>query len=896
MLMKPWYEVVELNSLIRSGQLQETEFTADLIDVIEGNASVHYEDPQKFYNLTYLSRGLKRLLHAVQSRLKNNQGNAIIKLQTPFGGGKTHALIAVYHYIKHGQKILDIMPNSLSILNANIVSLGGTHLNPLEGHELGNTYIHTIWGEIAYQLGGKEGYEIFEANDMSRISPGKDKMKKFLQKYKPFLILLDEMVEYITKARGISVNSSNLGTQTLLFLQELTEVIASLSNGLLIITLPVHEQEDFSEKASEIITRMNQILGRVETTETPVERDEVPRLITKRLIKKIAFPEELEKILNYYTKQYHLNRKELPEYSTNPNFLNRMRDCYPFHPELIDTLYDKWRTIPSFQGTRAILRILAKVLTNLWSSSNDTDLICTSNIDLDSVSIRNEFLRHIKSDFDSILNSDILGTSSRAKLMDIKHPAWDNLALKITSSIFLRSFSKRKTQRGITISELKLCLLQPKIQISLLSEVIDQVKMNMWYLHNKQGRLFFNITPNLNRTIQDIQEHYTDTYEEELRKTIKSNLDSEFQSYLWPKSSNDIPDNHDLKLIIIHPTIERNSIMEMIETKGIVFRQYKNRLIFALPNSTYFTSLINQIQTKLALLELIENITQKKDDEESHIHLNEIRTRLKWINNSLSYNVRKAYSTLFDGNITISLESPRTQDESLTRWYFRELTTKDYIVKKLHYKKLIKIFLDSNNFVATKLIHEQFLVNPELIKILSSQVIQECISNGVKEGALGFATLGNHGINADSFRFDVNIEPSEIIFSKEEIILSKDISESISAALKEKLNLKEIAIPLDTPKFSPAILNKIDLKESKKSQRINSLSLEISNIDSKLIPAFYRGVIQPLQSQNAKISLEMKLDIQSDLPIPESIMDTLIPETIDQLGAKIIRLKKDEEE
>lgn len=894
--MKPWYEVVELNSLIQSGQLQETEFAADLIDIIEGNASPYYEDPQKFYNLTYLSRGLIRLLHAVQNRLKSNKGNAIIKLQTPFGGGKTHALIAVYHYIKFGKKIIDLLPEGLSILNTNIVSLGGTHLNPLEGHKVGNTYIYTIWGEIAYQLGGKDGYEIFKANDTSRISPGKDKMKKFLQKHKPFLILLDEMVEYITKARGISVNSSNLGTQTLLFLQELTEVLASLPNGLLIITLPVHEQEDFSDKASETIARMNQILGRVETTETPVERDEVPRLITKRLIEKTTFPTELEKILNYYTNQYHQNRKELPEYSTTPNFLSRMRDCYPFHPKLIDILYDKWCTIPSFQGTRAILRILAIVLTNLWTSRNEAHLIHPSNIDFSSISVRNEFQRHIKSDFDSILNSDITSSSSRAKSMDNKNPSWNNLALQITRSIFLSSFSKITAQRGITISELKLCLLQPEMTTSLLSEVIDQVQKKMWYLHNRQGRLFFTITPNLNRTIQDTKEDYSDTYEKELFKAIKSNLGSEFQSYLWPKSSNDIPDDQDLKLIVIHPTIERNSIMEMIETKGTVFRQYKNRLIFALPNSTFFNSLIDQIQTKLALLELIEHYTLKKDDKESPIHLNELKTRLKWINNSLSYSVRKTYSTLFDGNITISLESPRTQDESLTRWYLRELTTKDYIVKKLHYNKLIKIFLDSNNYISTKLLYEQFLVNPELIKIFSSRVIQECISNGVKEGALGFATLSNHGINADSFRFAVNIEPSEIFFSKEEIILSKNFSESISAALKEKINLKEIAIPLDTPEFSPAIINKIDLQESKKSQKINSLSLEISNIDSKLIPAFYRGVIQPLQSQNAKISLVMKLDIQSDDPIPVSLMETLIPETIDQLGAKIIGLKKDEEE
>ncbi|MFX0085401.1 MAG: DUF499 domain-containing protein [Candidatus Hodarchaeota archaeon] len=888
--MKPWYKIIKPNSLIRSGQLQETEFTADLLDIVEGKAPPNYQDPQKFFSITFLTKGLSRLLHSIHDKMMFKQGNPIIKLQTPFGGGKTHALIAVYHYVKNGLELSNQLPNGLSTLNIRIGTIGGTYLNPLEGRKVENIRIQTIWGEIAYQLGGKEGYQTFLANDISRVCPGKEKMKVFLQNKQPFLILLDEMVEYVTKARGISVEGSNLAIQTLLFLQELTEVLASLSRGLLIITLPVYQLEAFSEKANDTINQMNQILGRLETTETPVEREEVPKLIIKRFFESLVLPNERDEILSKYTELYRVRRKELPEYCVNPNFINRMRDSYPFHPELIDMLYDRWRSIPTFQGTRAILRILGKTLTLLWSSKTKIDLICPANINLMSGPLKNEFLRNIRPEFDLILNSDIIGINSKAKSLDMNYPAWKNLASDISCTIFLASFSQLNNQKGITNSEIKLCILRPENQPALVTEVIEQIQKKLWYIHYNQGKFFFDFTPNLNRTIQNMKENYRDSYEEELRKIIKKHIGSEFPCYLWPKSSNDISDNAKIKIIVVHPSNSRNFLEELIERKGTSFRIYKNSLIFALPNEVFLSSLIDLIQTKLALIEL-KNLYDIRKDDKSHDHIIEIKNRLIKIENSLSYNVRKVYSTLFDGKSIISLEIPQTRDEPLTTWYYRELTIKDYIAKRLHHSKLVSLFLGSNSLVSTKLMLEQFFMNPKLMKVLSSQVIQECICSGVKEGAIGLATAMKNIIDVESFRFLTEMNPSEITFSNNEVILTNEISDAILRTIKENPELKEIEIPLKLKKFSQQIMVKKVLNDYRITQKTSSLSFQVSDLDSKFIPAFYRGVLQPLQSKNMKISLVLSLEVQSEEQIPESFMDTLIPETIDQLGAKLTRIK-----
>lgn len=887
--MKPWYEIVLPHSIIQSGHIKENFFVADLGNIIQGSASSDYSNPRMFFQRTFLTKGLLNLLNAVQTKLCNEEGSGIIKLQTPFGGGKTHALISIYHYATNGVEIHDYLPKSLSPFKTKVVTIIGTNLNPLEGRNDHNICIHTIWGDIAYQIAGVDGYKEFEANDVNRISPGRDKLANFFQKHEQILLLFDEMAEYITKARGISVNESNLGIQTLLFLQELTEAIASLPQGLLVITLPAHEYEDFSETKFDIVNRINRILGRVETTETPFEREDIYRLITKRLIQKVLLQESRDDIVSDYLKIYQNKRQELPERIQDPSFFDKMKDSYPFHPELIDLLYDKWCSLPSFQGIRAILRILTRTLSYLWVSKEKIDLILPLNINFHRSDLTNDFVHHVNVQFASILNSDVIGSDSNAIFLDKKYPEWNNLASGISQTIFLFSFTQGEIPRGLTLSELKLNLIRPQFPITPISQILYQLQTTLYHIHFKDGRYFFSYEPNLNRKIQDIKGLFQEEFEEEMRKEIKKHVGKDFKTLIWPNSSNEIPDDRQLKIVLIHPSIIKNSLKDWLELKGNTFRQNKNTIIFGLPHNSHLIDLRDLIQTKLALNEL------KKKTSKNNEYSLEIKQQQDRINEVLSYHIRKTYSILYDGVNTISLGLPSVEYEPLTRWYHGELLAREFIVTKLHFRVLNELFFSSERCISTQQVLEQFFVNPNLVKIESTKIIQQTICWGVEEGAFGIAILKEEKIQTKSFFFSVKLAPTQIIFTPNEFLLSKEIAKTIASQIADNPEIKEVIIPKELDGTFPSeLIFKSTSETPTRPQEFYSLSIEVQDLESKSLPAFYRGVLVPLESKKAEISMKIKLDVKCKQEILETMIDTTIKETINQLGARITKMIKKE--
>ncbi|MFX0124533.1 MAG: DUF499 domain-containing protein [Candidatus Hodarchaeota archaeon] len=889
--MLSWYEIILPHSMILSGHIKENLFIADLSNIIQGSAPVDYSNPQMFFQQTFLTKGLINLLNSVSTKLGSGEGSGIVKLQTPFGGGKTHALISIYHYATSGDEIHDYLPKNLPAFKTRVGSIVGTNLNPVEGRNAHNICIRTIWGDIAYQLAGIDGYKEFEANDLTRISPGKEKLVNFFRKFDNFLLLFDEITEYITKARGISVNESNLGIQTLLFLQELTEAIASLSHGLLVITLPTQEYEDFSETKLDIINKINRILGRVETTETPIEREDLYRLISKRLVKKVLLQEARDEIVSNYLKIYQNKRSELPEKIQDPAFFDKMKDSYPFHPELIDLLYDNWCSLPSFQGIRTILKILTRTLAYLWVSKEKLELILPLNINLQESPLKNDFLHHINSQFQSTVNSDVIGVNSISGTLDRKHPDWNNLASGISQTIFLSSFTHGVKSRGLNLSELKLQLIRPGITISLISEILHQLQSTLYYIHLKDGRYYFSHESNLNRKIQDMKELFQEELEEEMRKEIKKHVGKEFKTLIWPDSSNRIPDDQQLKIVLIHPSIEKDSLKKWLELKGNTFRQNKNTIIFCLPHNSHLTDLQDLLLTKLALNELNEKIKDKNLD----ISL-EIKQRQDKINEIVSYHVRRTYSILYDGTRMISLGLPSVEYEPLTRWLHRELLNREFIVSKLHYRKLKELFLGSNQCISTYQILEQFSIDPHLFKIESAKTIQNSICWGVKEGAFGRAIINENKIQINTFFFSVEIAPTELIFASNEFLLSKEIAKAINNQIAKNPEIKEVIISKDLESTSTSeFIFESTSNTHAKSQKFYSLSLEVQDLNPKSLLAFHRGVVVPLEAKNAEISMKIELDVKSKKAIPETIIDTTLKETIHQLGARITSLKKEKE-
>ncbi|HID71466.1 MAG TPA: ATP-binding protein, partial [Thermoplasmata archaeon] len=268
--MKPFIQMAIPHKDIREGKLTMDVFAADLWQVVKGTAPPEYQDNDLFFSKTYPTKGLKNILDRARSRLEGKSGDAVIQLQTPFGGGKTHALIALYHKAKEW--------------GADVVVLDGTALNPKSTK---------LWEEIERQLTGK--IEITKGN----IAPGKDNLIKLIPTNQPVLILMDEILEYATKAAGVKVGDSNLASQTLAFIQELTGTVATVGKALLVVTLPSSVLEHYDENAERLYQQIQKVTGRMEKIYTPVEENEIESVIRKRLFQSID-EKEVKKVVEEF--------------------------------------------------------------------------------------------------------------------------------------------------------------------------------------------------------------------------------------------------------------------------------------------------------------------------------------------------------------------------------------------------------------------------------------------------------------------------------------------------------------------------------------------------------------------------------------------------------------------
>lgn len=256
--MKPFSSIAIPHKNILEGKLTMDVFAADLWEVFKGRAPTEYQNPEVFFRKTYITAGLRNLLEVAQKRLKGEGGDPVIQLQTPFGGGKTHALIALYHKAAEWK--------------ANVVVIDGTALDPKDV---------TTWEELERQLVGS--IERLKG----KTSPGKEKLREVLEAHQPVLILMDEILEYITKAAGEKVGDSNLASQVLAFIIELTGAVKTLDRSLLLLSLPSSVLERYGKDAEEAFQQLQKITGRVEKVYEPVHEEEINPVIRRRLFSSI---------------------------------------------------------------------------------------------------------------------------------------------------------------------------------------------------------------------------------------------------------------------------------------------------------------------------------------------------------------------------------------------------------------------------------------------------------------------------------------------------------------------------------------------------------------------------------------------------------------------------------
>ncbi len=892
--MKNWFDIITPHADIRKGHFDEAVFAADVGDVADGKAPADYNDPYLFFKKTYLTDGLTNLLTRVHDKLTKGQGSGVVQIQTPFGGGKTHALVTIYHYLKHGQKIKDLLPAGIGLLSPRLSVIAGNHWDPLAGKTSNGLTRRTFWGEVAYQIGGQAGYETFRENDEKRISPGKEKLRDFLAAHQPFILLFDEVLEYINRAFGVRDRSDvSLGTQTFSFFQELTEAVATLPNGMLVVTLPSSQLEDFGDREEESLARLSKIFGRLESIETPVRGEEIYAVIRRRLFEvETLHTREMRETVHGYFQLYQQHKDDLPPKARNVNYKDKMEMAYPFHPDLIDILVEKWSTFSSFQRTRGVLRLLANVVEDLYQRESNIDMILPGDINLEQPGIRQEFIKHIGSEYEGIIASDIAGLEAKAQALDKVNRQWKHLAQRITNAIFYHSFSADDSEKGTTLAYVKLAVLRSDTIPALVTDVLQKLTNELWYLNNRVDVFYFSRIPNLNRMILDKKELFNQTYETELKAIIQKEIGSKFTAYLWPDSSEAIADNRSLKLVILRPEDSGSQIPAWIERKGNAFREYQNTLFFALADIAAFAKMREDVKTYLALQE-IESTVKSGEMPQLETKKDEIQRRLRDLRRDFSYNVRRMYHTLQFGQQKLDLGQPTAGNENMSTWYWRELTDGNVgaIVEQLGYRIIVNKLLAGNEQVAASVILDQFYKNPDLPVPAQPEVVARAIQLGVQDKALGLTEMSGDELDPHKLKYGHAMTLDSVSFEPGVYMVSPQKAEELLAKLPPPPTLPGLAgegpgpeppagtVTPPTPPTPPPSPPTVD-----KYKRVR---LVINDIPAGKIADVNRGVLLPLSSLVKELKFTLEIDVTSEEGVPKATLENKIKETIRQIGANL---------
>jgi hypothetical protein len=902
--MKNWFDIITPHEDIRKGHFDEAVFAADLGDVAAGKARPDYNDPYLFFKKTYLTQGLHNLLGRVHTKLAAGEGPSVVEIQTPFGGGKTHSLLAIYHYLQHGEQVKDLLPPGLELLSPRLAVVAGDHWNPVEGQTSDGLTRHTFWGEIAYRIGDRAGYEAFRRNDEARISPGKDKLREFLAAHQPFILLFDEILEYINRAVDARDELDvSLGTQTFSFFQELTGAVGALPQGMLIVTLPSSHLEDFGEQQEESLDRLNKIFGRVESIQTPVQGEEVYAVIRRRLFEEETLRlAEMREIVHHYFQLYQQHRDDLPAKARDVDYRAKMELAYPFHPDVVDILYEKWSTFPLFQRTRGVLRLLANVVEDLYQRELNLDLILPGDLNLERAAVRQEFLKHIGSEYEGIIGSDIAGHEAKAQALDATNRAWKHLAQRIATAIFFHSFSADDSQRGISLPYIKLAALHSDTIPALVTEVLGKLSNELWYLNSRADAYYFSRIPNLNRMIRDKKELFSETYEEELKEIVKGEIGPKFTPYLWLESGEGIPDNRALKLVIPRPEDDGAQIQEWVERRGNSFREYKNTLFFALADTAAFSRMKEEVKTYLALQEIKREI-----DSGQHPLLeakrDEVQRRMHNLQRDFSFNVRRMYHILQIGARRVDLGQPVAGSETLSNWYWRELTSSDVgaIVTQLHYRTLVNKLLAGNETVATAVILDQFYKNPELPAPAEQEVVARAIQLGVKDGALGLAEVRDGEVVPETLKYQTEIPLAAISFEPGVHLIAREKCEALLVEMarpEEKAPGGEpgpaavTATPgvgvTPTPTVGAAAGPAAYTVSAAAEQRFQHVRLVVADVPASKIADVNRGILMPISAAVGDFKFTLEIDVESVEGISQATLENKIKETIRQIGARVV--------
>src|SRR5438445_1764478 len=617
--LKPWREIVTPHADVASGRYKQAEFDADLWQVHLGEGSDEYKKPQEFFRRTYLTESLKRLLVGGVQRVLGKGGDPVVQLQTNFGGGKTHSMLALYHLFS-GAKASELAGVDAVLAAAGVKSLPQVKCVVLVGNKIspGNpvtkpdgTVVRTLWGELAYQLGGKKAFARVKADDERATNPG-DALRELFKEYGPCLVLIDEWVAYARQLHDQGdLPAGGFETQ-FTFAQVLTESAKLAKNCLLVISLPAsdtggspHTQADDVEvggqRGREALDRLRNVVGRVEASWRPASAEEGFEIVRRRLFEPLADQAQFKDrdvVSRAFAELYRTQHQEFPPECRDADYEKRLKAAYPIHPEIFDRLYSDWSTLVKFQRTRGVLRLMAAVMHSLWEKGDRNPLIQPANIPIDDQRVRSELTRYLSDNWVPILEKDVDGPSSLPLRLDGDVPNLGKFAAsrRVARTIYLGSApTTTAANRGLEDRRVKLGCVMPGESPAVFGDALRRLAAAATYLYQDGPRYWYSTQPTVTKLAEDRSAQLKrdpDKVVQELDKRLRSELRKmgDFNRlHPMPGSSADIPDDLDARLVVlgIQHTYSKDAdnaaetaAKAIFETRGNTPRIYRNTIVF----------------------------------------------------------------------------------------------------------------------------------------------------------------------------------------------------------------------------------------------------------------------------------------------------------------------------
>lgn len=641
--LKPWREVVMPHEDVASGRYQQAEFAADLWQVHLGEGTDEYRNPVEFFRRTYLTESLKEMLIGAVRRLTVGGGDPVVQLQTNFGGGKTHSMLALYHLFS------GIAPTELAGIDAVMAAAGANKIPAarrvvLVGNKIspGNpstkpdgTVVRTLWGELAWQLGGKKAYARVAADDEKATSPG-DVLRELFNEYGPCLILIDEWVAYARQLHDQSdLPAGGFETQ-FTFAQVLTESAKLAKNCLLVISLPAsdtsgsppnlpHSQADDVEvggtRGREALDRLRNVVGRVESSWRPASAEEGFEIVRRRLFQPLSDPAQFKDrdvVARAFAEFYRTQQAEFPPECRESEYEQRIKMAYPIHPEIFDRLYTDWSTLVKFQRTRGVLRLMAAVIHSLWEKGDRNPLILPGNVAIDDARVQSELTRYLSDNWVPVIEKDVDGPNSLPLKLDSELPNLGKFSAcrRVARAIYMGSApTTAAAHKGIEDRRVKLGCVMPGESPAVFGDALRRMAGAATYLYQDGPHYWYSTQPTVTKLAEDRAEQLKrdpDKVVHELEQRLRKDLVrmGDFNRiHPMPQSGADVPDDLDARLVVLginHPySKEGHSAAEIaskaiLETRGNTPRLYRNTLVFLAADKTRLQDLDEAARKYLA--------------------------------------------------------------------------------------------------------------------------------------------------------------------------------------------------------------------------------------------------------------------------------------------------------